>query len=166
MFRFGIQKRKHASTILELIILRVLRDQKKLHGYEIQRQVMRLLNRTWRPSFSLLYPLLRSMQKRGLIRRTAVFRGRRRIYEYEITDKGLEHYTKLMEMLRKRTYEIISSTNDDYSALPLIFFTTDIGSKLLFEIFEKKEILEILEALNKLLKRIEEKRLALLKELQ
>jgi len=86
------------SGDLEFAILGLL-SPGPLHGYELRKRLDLLLGPLRAVSYGSLYPTLRALQARGLIRESAPARqglgSRRSRIEYEITDAGTEHFIEL-----------------------------------------------------------------------
>ena len=82
---------------LRLIILDILANE-NCHGYGISDRIEKLYG-IKRPSPGLVYPLLSSMQKRGLVKVTE--RGKRDKKIYAITDRGREYLEARTDELRK-----------------------------------------------------------------
>lgn len=74
-------------SMSRLFILETLCD-KRLHGYEITRQVSNLTKGCCAPSEGSLYPVLKEFEREGLVVCTAeIVRGRERKV-YSLTEKG------------------------------------------------------------------------------
>ncbi len=81
---------------LKLSILHVLLNQ-PLHGYQIMKKIRELSLGLLSPTAGGLYPALRELEERGLIRGRWMFEGRRKIKIYEITDSGREVFKRAVE---------------------------------------------------------------------
>lgn len=84
------------SDMLELAILGMLHDA-PMHGYELRKQVHRVLGTVRALSYGTLYPRLRELVSRGLL--TEVERppmGRRARITYAVTPAGQERFAALL----------------------------------------------------------------------
>ncbi len=154
-----VPKRRRLLLPLKVIILRMLSDG-PMHGYEIRRKIEELTEGAWRPSFSIIYPLLRTMLHQKLIKRETIQKGKKTLFVYGITEKGKEALSKMLEDLVEMVLITAErAKRDPYSALPLIFLTNRLGQSIL-ELFPaevRKKTLSILsESLKKLLRRVDE----------
>lgn len=87
------------AGLLPIFILNRL-ENKKCSGYDIISEINKLTNGSWKPGSSSVYPLLISMEKRGLIR--VVESGKRKMKKYTITQKGKDE----LHVVKKRYDEI------------------------------------------------------------
>ena len=84
-----MERKKRLKGYLALLILYVL-SEKPIHGYAL---IKRLRKETGHEGLSpgVVYPVLRSLLKKGLIGVKSEEKGRRLLRIYYITEKGLEH---------------------------------------------------------------------------
>ena len=151
-------RRKHPFLPIEIVILRLL-SERPYHGYEIKKRIEELTGGAWKPSFSMIYPPLQKMLRRGLIRRKVTQKGKKTLYLYELTEKGKQKLREITEDFMDRVSIMLEEAKENpHRALPLLIFTSRLG-KLLLEMFppeEQKEILLTLqEALKAILNKIE-----------
>lgn len=78
-----------SNSLLSVYILHMLSSAEKMYGKEIADAIYTRLNGTWNPSHGLIYPMLRKMEKEGLVE--GIWEGNtskktRRFYQ--ITDMG------------------------------------------------------------------------------
>ncbi len=81
------------SKGMRLIVLDILREA-PLHGYGISEKVSEIYG-VKRPSAGIIYPLLRSLSREGLVR--VCSRGAREKKVYEITDGGIVYLNEHAE---------------------------------------------------------------------
>lgn len=104
------------TDMLELAILGLLHDY-PLHGYELRKQVHRVLGTVRAMSYGTLYPRLRDLVDRGLLVETdrpAV--GRRARITYAVTPTGRERFSELVSAAGPSAWE------DDAFAVHFAFF--------------------------------------------
>lgn len=93
--------RPFQSGIPELLVLRLLQDQ-EMYGYEIVAGIAAATGQAVSPKEGVIYPLLHSLEKDGLLRaQPRQAEGRTRIY-YTLTSRGVrrlfeltDHWTRL-----------------------------------------------------------------------
>lgn len=93
------------AEMLELAILGMLHDS-PMHGYELRKQVHRVLGTVRAMSYGTLYPRLRDLVQRGLI--TEVQRpetGRRARITYAVTPAGAARFSELMAAAGPQSWE-------------------------------------------------------------
>ena len=84
------------SEMLELAILGLLHDS-PMHGYELRKQVHRVLGTVRAMSYGTLYPRLRLLVERGLIvEADTPALGRRARITYAVTSAGQERFQSLL----------------------------------------------------------------------
>lgn len=104
------------SDMLELAILGLLQDA-ELHGYELRKEVHRVLGPVRALSYGTLYPRLRLMVDRGhLIEVDRPVAGRRARITYAVTSAGREHFESLLTSAGPSAWE------DDAFAVHFAFF--------------------------------------------
>lgn len=113
------------SDMLELAILGLLQDA-PLHGYELRKQVHRVLGTVRALSYGTLYPRLREMVLRGhLVEAERPVTGRRARISYALTAAGRERFEELLAIAGPSAWE------DDAFAVHFAFFgCTDAGVRL------------------------------------
>ena len=104
---------------LEFAILGLL-SSGPLHGYELRKRLDLLLGPLRAVSYGSLYPTLRALQARELIRESAPARqglgSRRSRIEYELTNTGAEHFAELASVSGPDAW------NDDMFVTHMAFF--------------------------------------------
>ncbi len=84
------------SEMLELAILGLL-DDCPMHGYELRKQVHRVLGTVRAMSYGTLYPRLRQLVERGLIvQQDTPVSGRRARITYAVTPEGQARFQDLL----------------------------------------------------------------------
>ncbi|MEZ0394502.1 MAG: PadR family transcriptional regulator [Desulfurococcaceae archaeon] len=118
--------------IARVLVLKALEDS-PLHGYALMQRIREATG--VRPSPGYLYPLLRKLEREGLIKSSeAELRGRR-VRVYELTDKG-RLYLAQNKQLVERAEELVRKL----SAAREIGLQRLIG--VLREIFERADALD------------------------
>ncbi len=84
-----MQRKKRLKGYLALLILHVL-SEKPMHGYAL---IKRLREETGHEGLSpgVVYPVLKTLLRKGLIGVRSEEKGRRLLRVYYVTEKGLEH---------------------------------------------------------------------------
>ncbi len=85
-----IMKKKFSMFILWMI------KEKPDTGYGL---VKRLEDENIKLTYSQLYPLLNSLHKKGYLKKTQHYQGKRKSYTYSITTKGEECFEKIKKMI-------------------------------------------------------------------
>ncbi|MCX7610327.1 MAG: PadR family transcriptional regulator [Ignavibacterium sp.] len=106
------------NTFLTIYILNTLKKHNRMYGKEISDYILQRFNGNWKPSHGMLYPILRNLEKKGLIKgywedSTDSKRFRR---FYEITEKGLQAYDDYVKDIQPQIQEsekIISTLKKD-----------------------------------------------------
>lgn len=146
------------------MVLYVLRS-RPLSGYEILKELSRLTASRFVPSPGTLYPLLSYLESEGLITAREVYVGRRRKKIYELTRRGEEELSKLLEDGEFR--ELVQILDRGVAASDLL---TAIRDELAYmdEVFDEVEGGDeaLLEEVLALLKKLEEKVSARLAQLR
>lgn len=104
------------SDMLELAILGVLHDS-PMHGYQVRKQVHRVLGTVRAMSYGTLYPRLRLLVERGLIvEQGSPPSGRRARITYGVTPAGKERFQALLTAAGPNAWE------DDAFVVHFAFF--------------------------------------------
>lgn len=113
------------SEMLELAILGLLHDS-PMHGYELRKQVHRVLGTVRALSYGTLYPRLRELVNRGLIVEAGRPElGRRGRITYAVTPAGQERFSALLAGAGPMAWE------DDVFDVHFAFFgRTDRAARL------------------------------------
>jgi DNA-binding PadR family transcriptional regulator len=99
----GIRSR-FIRNFLDITLIRMLSDE-AMWGYNMMSRLKEVYGVKVGPS--VIYPLLETMEKDGLIEAEEVFIGKRRRKIYRPTQKGLEY----LESLVKAVSEILEKSN-------------------------------------------------------
>ena len=92
---------------LEFALLGLL-SQGPLHGYELRKRMTTIYGPFRALSFSVLYPQLRKMMEANLIEKSFTDEGglsRRSRIVYDLTEKGREKFSQLMQSASPDTFE-------------------------------------------------------------
>lgn len=92
-------KRRFARDFLDVLVLTIIRI-RPMWGYKIIADIERDFG--VKVSYSTMYPLLKSLEVKGLIKSRLGFRGRRKRKIYEITSKGIDFIKVYNEFLREQ----------------------------------------------------------------
>ena len=141
------------STVLETAILGLL-SKAPLHGYELRKQLSLLLGPLRAFSYGTLYPVLRSLQERGLIAtvepthaavgataRGASLSGRRGRIVYELTADGKEHLQTVLSSAGPAAWE-----DENFDVRFALFAQTDADTRLRILEGRRTRLTEKLEA--------------------
>ena len=126
------------SELLEFAVLGLLHDS-PMHGYELRRQITTALGTFRALSYGSLYPCLRDLVTRGLIRETPAepalasartlsatsASGKRAKIVYELTADGKERFGQLIEQSGPNTWD-----DDDFDVRFAFFGRTDSEVRL------------------------------------
>ncbi len=82
---------------LRYFVLKTI-NKKKMYGYAIINTCYEATNKEWKPSFGSIYPMLKKLEKEGLIESSVEKHGNRIVKVYSITKKGKER----LKILEKR----------------------------------------------------------------
>jgi len=83
---------------LRYFVLKTI-NKKKMHGYAIINAFYDATNKRWKPSFGSVYPVLKALEREGLIKSKPKKHGKRVIKIYSITKKGKDRL-KILEKNR------------------------------------------------------------------
>ncbi|WP_422661680.1 PadR family transcriptional regulator (plasmid) [Paenibacillus sp. EC2-1] len=86
------------NTFLTIYILHLLKKKGRLYGKEIIKEIEDRFQGSWKPSHGLVYPILRELEKEGLV--TGEWLGdnsKKTIRVYEITHRGLKAFEEEKE---------------------------------------------------------------------
>jgi DNA-binding PadR family transcriptional regulator len=86
-------------------------SKKRQHGYEIMGRLSEMYVETHKekkmPSPSIIYPALHELEKKGLIKGTWEYHGKRRVKYYEITEDGNATLNRIKRIFKKHTHELV-----------------------------------------------------------
>ena len=83
------------------IIILWLISKKRQHGYEIMTQLHQASTINKMPSTSMIYPVLHGLEKKGMIKGTWEYHGKRKVKYYEITREGEESLERIRKLVSK-----------------------------------------------------------------
>ena len=92
------------TSFVKLYTLHLLRDG-EYYGNKVIDEISSRLNNKWSPSPGMVYPLLRELESEGYIVGRWDEPEKRSIKRYRITDKGLEHYSVLINRYERSFYD-------------------------------------------------------------
>lgn len=78
------------SSFVRLYILHLLSNKDAYYGKELIDEIERKLGKSWRPSHGMVYPMLREMEKRGLLKAEWTNGDKKTTRIYRITDLGIK----------------------------------------------------------------------------
>lgn len=81
--------RERRLSELECFVLGLVWRHGPVSAYGVRRHLTASPSTQWSGSAGAIYPLVRRLERRGLLKSSAVRRGRRRGREYVITERGL-----------------------------------------------------------------------------
>lgn len=86
---------------LKTIVLKLLKENGRMYGYEITRKVEELTNGKIKLTYGALYPVLHKLESEGVLTtETENFNNRIRIY-YCLTSKGHSHVAEKLDELKE-----------------------------------------------------------------
>jgi len=94
-----------SRSLVKPIILGLL-ERGERHGYSLMSEIKRLTGRSIGPS--LLYPALKELELRGYVKGKWLSKGRRKIKEYSITERGRAILKRFKEYLSALLQELSS----------------------------------------------------------
>ncbi len=96
--------RKLIKNYVEILLLNEILRHRNIHGYGLISLIEKRLG--FKPSPSMIYPLLRRLKERGLIESCEKLVGSKKVVVYKITKRGREYLENNMDLLLKaREYE-------------------------------------------------------------
>jgi len=98
---------------LELLILAILINEGRLHGYALKKRIMELTKNGWEPSIGTLYRTLSDLLEKGFVRKEAV--GRRNLYT--VTESGATYFAEASSDLLTRKMGLVSELLRAYAHL-------------------------------------------------
>ena len=84
---------------LKTIVLNLLKDNKKMYGYEISQKVKSMTNDKIQITEGALYPTLHALEKQGDVTTEKVYIGKRVRKYYILTDQGKKTMTERVNEL-------------------------------------------------------------------
>lgn len=83
---------------IEMRILETLREG-PLHGYALAKRICDITG--FKPSYGLIYPVLRSLSERGLVEIAAEKVGSKVVKVYRLTEKGIKYLEENNELIKR-----------------------------------------------------------------
>lgn len=150
---------RHIATVPKgysrFLIMKILAESKKaMSGIEIINAIEELTSGNWKPSPGSIYPSLKWLEEKGVIKMHSIEHGEKK---YAITENG----KKLMQESAKIKKEVVAKLHDQRSLLREIFHDIEkdevenIVEELYVLVFLKKDIAK--EQVYKILKEAKEK---------
>lgn len=103
------------TNFVKLYILHLLMED-TYYGNKIKDEISKRLDNKWSPSPGMIYPLLRELEKEGLINGWWNEPQKRSIRKYKITEEGIKHYN-IIKLNYKSSFndsmKIIENTLED-----------------------------------------------------
>ncbi len=96
-----------ARQFITFYVLHLVYD-KPMYGEAISKDVANLLLNLWKPSPSFMYPILKKLERNGLIKGKWDYSEAHPRYIYEITEKGKSEYLKYKEVFKDRLEELVN----------------------------------------------------------
>ena len=131
-----------------------LHSQGALHGYELRKRMSAIYGPFRALSFSVLYPQLRKMLVANLIKQSFTDAGglsRRSRIVYELTEKGVERFSQLMQSVSPDTFE-----DEGFEVRFAFFGPTPRNNRVRILEGRHRKLVEKAEILQKELKKIPE----------
>jgi DNA-binding PadR family transcriptional regulator len=155
------------ADVLEFAVLGLLQDS-PMHGYELRKQLIAVLGAFRALSYGTLYPSLKSLLARGLIREAGeadgpapALAGKRARIVYELTAEGKERFQSLVNRPGPAAWE--DETFDVHFAF---FARTDVATRLQILEGRRTRLQERLEGVRQSMARTRERLDAYTLELQ
>ena len=95
------------TQFTKLFILHLL-NEKSYYGNEIIDEIKRRLKDNWAPSPGMIYPMLRELEADEYVHGCWREPDKRSIRSYRITDKGIEHYKKIILLYQPALKEALT----------------------------------------------------------
>lgn len=86
------------------IMILWLISKKRQHGYEIMTQIHESSPYSHKmPSASMIYPVLHKLERKGLIKGTWEYHGKKKVKYYEITEEGEESLDRIRKIASRNS---------------------------------------------------------------
>ncbi|MCB2295431.1 PadR family transcriptional regulator [Clostridium algoriphilum] len=82
----------NSTNISKILILDFLIKDGSCYGYELSAKIESTMNYMWKPSNSLIYPLLRNMEENMWVKGWWDVPDKKTRRNYRITDEGIKHF--------------------------------------------------------------------------
>lgn len=102
--------------LLPLYVLHLLANSPR-HGNDIMRELGQRSRGTWASNPGAIYPLLRFMERRGLLEGEWVDPTKRTRRVYHLTEPGRQEYARLKELMQPGLREALEVMRELYDAL-------------------------------------------------
>jgi DNA-binding PadR family transcriptional regulator len=96
--QFDIQMRR---GVISFLVLKILQEQ-SCHGYKLIEEISKRTQGFWKPTSSTIYPLLRKMKNKGLIRQIKDKDPESTKKVYELTEEGVKVIDKMNQKRKER----------------------------------------------------------------
>lgn len=105
------------TSLVKLLILHLLNNH-DYYGNQLIENISGIFDKKWEPSPGMIYPLLRDLEDKGLIKGWWTEPDKKSKRYYKITDKGIDHFKVI-----KRNYKPIldNSLNMIYNVLNVVY---------------------------------------------
>lgn len=105
------------TSLVKLLILHLLNNH-DYYGNQLIENISNIFDKKWEPSPGMIYPLLRDLEDKGLIKGWWTEPDKKSKRYYKITDKGIDHFKII-----KRNYKPIldNSLNMIYNVLNIVY---------------------------------------------
>lgn len=105
------------TSLVKLLILHLLNNH-DYYGNQLIENISNIFDKKWEPSPGMIYPLLRDLEDKGLIKGWWTEPDKKSKRYYKITDKGIDHFKII-----KRNYKPIldDSLNMIYNVLNIVY---------------------------------------------
>ncbi len=102
--------RKRRCSFLRILILAILINERKLHGYSLYKKILYHTHMKWKPSIGTIYRTLNEMVKEELISKHT----ENRRYDYIITSKGVEYFIENLRVPIAKMAGILATVLEAY----------------------------------------------------
>ncbi|MGQ4833647.1 MAG: PadR family transcriptional regulator [Candidatus Asgardarchaeia archaeon] len=154
---FPFEKKK---DIIEYVILSILKKDKS-HGYDLMNEIKRITGGAWKPSHSMVYPLLNDLEKRKVIEKVDEKEKDARKNIYKITDEGIKYLREKEKRMMKFYVDLLSRGYQH--PIPVSFLISDYGLQAIKQLNKNEQLIilkflrdKLSKALEKINKMIEE----------
>lgn len=89
----------HTDTLsgLEILVLKIIKNNEGITGYEITQRINRKFKGLWRGSAGTIYPLLNKLADNGFVEISEVIEGNRLKKKYNINKNGIEELRNVLD---------------------------------------------------------------------
>jgi len=100
----------NSTNISKILILDFLIKEVSCYGYELSAKIEATMNYMWKPSNSLIYPLLRNMEENMWVKGWWDVPDKKTRRNYKITDEGIKHFNSIKLIYKPLLDESLSIT--------------------------------------------------------